>query len=121
MIGSKLFANSFDDAEEEAERRADQQRQRVALRHPHQRIPGEAQDALVQLAALLERREDVRLAHLPGLRRATAGSVDQRRADERPQPSSDDAAADKGSSNQLLERWSFAVIARPSSFMPSGC
>ena len=38
-------------AEEEAERRADQQRERVALRHADQRVPGEPQDALIQLAA----------------------------------------------------------------------
>ena len=69
MIGSKPRWKSGGQAEQEAQRRADHERQGVALGHQHQRVPGEAQDALVQLAALLERLHHVRLAHLPGLGR----------------------------------------------------
>ena len=65
MIGSKQLAKKLRESEHEPERRADEERERVALGDADERVPGEAQDALVELAALLERLERRRACSPP--------------------------------------------------------
>ena len=59
MIGSNGWWNAARQPEQEAERRADGEREQEALAHPHERVEGEPADALVHLAVLEERLEDV--------------------------------------------------------------
>ena len=69
--------------EQEAERRADRQRQHESLGHAHERIEREPTDPLVHLAVLEERLEDVPPRFLPRPERRREIRRD-RRADERP-------------------------------------
>jgi hypothetical protein len=64
MMGSNVFEER-PGGREKSNRRADDQRQ-TAFAHEHQRIPGEAQDALVHFAALAN-GSNVGLAGLPRL------------------------------------------------------
>ena len=53
--------------EKEADRGADGEGEEIALGHAHERVEGEAADALIHLAVLEEGLEDVALRLQPGL------------------------------------------------------
>ena len=55
--------------EQQSERRREGDAEEKAFRDPHQAVGGEQPDALIHLAAFLERLEQVELALLPGLQR----------------------------------------------------
>src|SRR5207247_10477307 len=69
---------------QEPDRRADQEREREALAHPHQRIERETADALIHLAILEERLEHVPPRLRPRARRRRQ-IVGDGLADHRPQ------------------------------------
>ncbi len=84
-------------AEQEAERGRDRDPEQEPARHAHEAVVGEQQDALVHLAALGERLEDVEPALAPRLQRRR--QVGNRRGSRRPRPARPTPMPHSGSRN----------------------
>ena len=66
MIGSNIRVSVGDTPSRNPDRRGDGDPEQEALRHAHQAVVREQHDALIHLAALGQRLEDVELALFPG-------------------------------------------------------